>query len=206
MGDAKTVVEQLVEVVEDNTHKAWVDGCGARLEETMAKYANAWDDPTINQIPNPHLEYETGDIIGTITIPELELYGLPIYNDTNYVTSNWQVSAPGHAGNWGLPGEATPTCIGSHNYQLFNKLPLLDVGDKFIIETDYDIYVYIVTGTKIYNHLTDNWNEVAFSYEKPYSVELMTCYPIAMVVTDDMYIVTAQMIKGTQFVDDPIEQ
>lgn len=170
-------------------------------EKTTAKYADVWDDHTILQMSNPNTVYQTGDVIGTITIPKLNIYELNIYYESNYITSNWQISAPGHTGNWGIPGESTPTCIGSHNYQLFNKLPSLEVGDSFIIETDWDIYVYIVTETQVYNHLTDDWSETTYSSKKPYCVELMTCYPISEVTTKDMYIVTAQMTKGTQFTD-----
>lgn len=170
-------------------------------DATIEKYKDVWDDTAIKQEKDPHLEYSPGDTIGTITIPELDIYELPISYDSNYLASNWKISAPGHSGGWGVPGESTPTCIGSHNYQLFHDLPKLHIGDRFIIETETDTFVYIVTETQVYNHLYDNWNETAFSSKKPYSVELMTCYPISTVTTDDTYIVTAQMQKGTQFID-----
>ena len=133
------------------------------------------------------------------TIPKMNIYELPIYYGESRYNNNWQITCPGHLSGFGLPGEAAPTAIGAHNYQLFSQLPSLKAGDKFIVETSVDVYVYTVVKTEVYNHLTDNWSNLSYNSKDPYDMELMTCYPIEAVVTKDTYIVTAKLQKGTEF-------
>lgn len=168
-------------------------------EKTLERYKNVWDDTTIRMINAKVPEYKLGENIGTLTIPKMDIYEMPIYYGADTVNNNWQITAPGHFGNWGIFGEKSITALGGHNYQLFSDLPKMEIGDKFIVETDFDIFIYEVTGKAIYEAEKHSWVDMAFNGKEPYSVDLLTCYPIEKVVTDDMYIVYTKMVKGTKF-------
>ncbi|MEG0764239.1 MAG: sortase [Oscillospiraceae bacterium] len=168
-------------------------------KETMLKYKDVWEDNTIVTKSKSNIEYTEGEIVGTLTIPKLEYYERPIYYGSNNFNNNWQVTTPGYIGNWGMFGDMRCAALGAHNYQLFSKLPSLEKGDLFIVETKTDTYVYEVIGAKIFDHTKDDWNKVAFINSEPHSTTLMTCYPVDAVVTKDMYLVYSKMKKGTVF-------
>ena len=172
-------------------------------EATMEKYKDVWEDRTINEAPNPYpsLNLESGKIVGTITIPKMDYYEMPIYYGSNKFNNNWQISTAGYLGNWNMFGEEGRAVVGAHNYQLFTRLPELQEGDLFLIETEQEIFIYEVLGNRIYDHLVDDWNEVAYQDSQPYSVTLMTCYPIIQgaEATQDMYMVYSKMVKGTVY-------
>lgn len=172
-------------------------------EKTLERYKDIWNDTTIRTINTKAPEYKLGEKIGTLTIPKMEIYEMPIYYGADDINNNWQITAPGHFGNWGIFGEKPVTALGGHNYQLFYDLPKMEIGDKFIVETEFDTFIYEVTGTAIYESGKHNWTELAFNSAEPYSLNLLTCYPIAKVVTNDMYIVYTKMIKGTKFLIEP---
>lgn len=171
-------------------------------EKTLEKYKDIWNDTTIRAVNAPAPEYKLGEKIGNVTIPKMEIYEMPIYYGADDINNNWQITAPGHFGNWGIFGEKTVTALGGHNYQLFYDLPKMEAGDKFIIETDFDTFIYEVTKTAIYESGKHNWKQLAFDNTEPYSLNLLTCYPIEKIVTDDMYIVYTKMTKGTKFLVD----
>lgn len=168
-------------------------------EKTLEKYKDVWNDTTIREINTSAPDYKLGENIGTLTIPKMDIYEMPIYYGEDTINNNWQITAPGHLGNWGIFGEKAVTALGGHNYQLFYDLPKMEVGDKFIVQTDFDIFIYEVTGTAIYESGKHDWSDLAFNGKEPYSVDLLTCYPIEKVVTNDMYIVYTKMVKGTKF-------
>lgn len=164
---------------------------------TLNKYQAYWNDKTITQKHTPSQTYILGEQVATITIPKMNIYELPVYYGSNALNNNWQITTPGHLGNWSIFGEDGVTCVGAHNYQLFKNLKLLENGDKLIIETKDDIYVYIVDNTNIYNHETDDWDQVATTHKRNHALNLMTCYPFDAIKTKDMYIVYTTMQRGT---------
>lgn len=172
-------------------------------EKTKLKYQDIWSDLRINEAPNPHHEYQSGDYVGTITIPKMGYYEMPIYYGSNTVNNNWQITTLGHLGNWDMFGEDGCAAVGAHNYQLFSNLPQLQEGDLFLIETEDDIYIYEVIGYHIYDHTKDDWYQVAYKNALPYSVNLMTCWPIEQgaEATEDTYIVYSKMVRGTKFIE-----
>lgn len=174
--------------------KAPMDG-----NATLLKYKNDWDSTTIHHTKQKQQNFKVGDIVGTITIPKMEIYELPVYNGASETTNNHHITTPGHLGNYALFGEQGVSVVGAHNYQLFKNLPSLQKGDKILIETSIDRYVYVVEGTAIYHHKTDDWNTLATKHSKDYSLNLMTCYPIDALKTEDMYIVYTYIQKGTLF-------
>lgn len=168
-------------------------------KETKEKYKEYWDDTTITVKPKQKNGYEWGKKVATLTIPKLEYYELPVFYGSDVFTSNWQITTPGYLDGWDMFGESGCTAVGAHNYQLFGKLPTMVVGDKFIIETDVDVYIYEVIGTHIYDHTVERWDQVAYQDSEPNSVTLMTCYPIEAVETEDMYLVYSKLVRGTVF-------
>lgn len=171
-------------------------------DKTMRQYEAYWDDTEIKTEHYVKKEYQDGDTVATLTIPKLNIYGLPIYYGTTDENKNWQLTTPGYEGNWQLFGEYGMAAIGAHNYQLFNQLPTLEENEKIIVETPDDIYVYVVQSSKPYNHETDNWNEFVYNGKSPYSISLLTCYPIDALNTEDRYVVYATMQRGTKFIEE----
>lgn len=168
-------------------------------EETMKTYQNDWSDYTIVHSSDITKSYTYGDQIATITIPNMDIFEYPVYYGSDPVSNNWQITSPGHVGNWSLFGEPGVTCVGAHNYQLFKSLHKLKPGDKILVETYIDRYVYIVDEMAIYHDGQDVWNTVATKHKTPYALNLMTCYPFDAVKTNDMYIVYTSLQKGTVF-------
>lgn len=170
-------------------------------EETLKKYKDDWDLTEINYTEEKTSNFELGDVVGTITIPRMEIYELPIYYGSNEINNNWQVTTPGHLGNYAVFGEQGVSVVGAHNYQLFKELPNLQVKDKILIETSIDRYVYVVEDTDVYHHEIDDWNSLATRQFSAAALNLMTCYPIDAIKTDDMYIVYTSLQKGTLFIE-----
>ena len=135
-------------------------GARQNREQTMTKYESSWTD---NQIITKNFqknEYLNGEITGYITIPAMDIYELPVYYGENDINNNWQITTAGYLGNWGMLTDKKAACIGAHNYQLFQTLPKLKAGDKFIVENETDIYVYEVTGTAVYVAAKDDWRHI----------------------------------------------
>ena len=172
-------------------------------EKTMERYKDFWDSRTITEKPFHGRVYESGEIVGYITIPKMEYYEMPIYYGSDLINNNWQITTLGHLGNWDMFGENGRAAVGAHNYQLFSNLPVMEEGDLFLIETPDDIYIYEVTGSRVYDHTVDDWHQVAYEDALPYSVSLMTCWPIEQgaEATNDTYIVYSKMVRGTKFIE-----
>lgn len=171
-------------------------------QKTMEKYVDTWNDETIHKRMFEKKNYKLGDIVGTITIPSIDIYEMPIYYGTTNENKNWQITTPGYEGNWQLFGEYGMAAVGAHNYQLFSKLPDVEIGEKFIVETADDTYVYEIQSEKVYDHTAGNWTDAVYTGGKPYSVSLLTCYPVGEADTKDRYIVYATLQKGTVFADE----
>ena len=168
---------------------------------TLEKYKDTWQDTTIKTLDQPDdMNYELGDVVATITIPKMKIFEQPVYYGSNYLNNNWQITMPGHLSNWGLLGEYKPCCIGAHNYQLFANLPDLEEGDLVIVENQIDTYVYEVVQTEIYDHLVDDFSDKAYNSKQEYDLILMTCWPMDAIETEDSYLVTCRMRKGTKLI------
>lgn len=168
-------------------------------DATMKKYKNDWNSNLIRHENGNNTKYHNGDTVATITIPRMDIFELPVYYGSNPVNNNWQITTPGHAGNYAMFGEPGVSCIGAHNYQLFKNLPNLKIGDKLIVETNIDTYVYIVDGIDIYDNTKDVWYKKATAHKYEYGLTLMTCYPMDAIKTNDMYLVYTSLLKGTIF-------
>ncbi|MEG0072249.1 MAG: sortase [Raoultibacter sp.] len=170
-------------------------------EATMAKYEHVWNDATVHESPYQAKSYAVGDVVGTVTIPKLEIYEMPIYYGTTDENKNWQITTPGYGGNWQLFGEKGLAALGAHNYQLFSQLETLGVGEKIIVETTDDIYVYVVQEAGVYDHTKQSWEDAVYTGKALYAIDLLTCYPADALNTEDRYVVYATLQKGTIFVE-----
>lgn len=168
-------------------------------QKTMEKYQAYWDDSTIEERDRPPQKYELGDVVGTITIPELEIYEIPIYYGDSNENKNWQLTTPGREDGWQLFGEYGMTAVGAHNYQLFSELPKMETGDRFLVETQDGIFVYVVQSETVFNHEKSQWIDTVYLGKEPYSTSLLTCYPTNVIDTKDRYIVYATMQRGIKF-------
>ncbi len=170
-------------------------------QKTSEKYKDIWADRTIEKKLKLACSYQSGDCVGTITIPKMDYYEMPIYYGADDVNNNWQITTLGHLGNWDMFGEDGRAAVGAHNYQLFANLEVLEPGDLFLIESNDEIFIYEVVGNHVYNHLVDDWYQVAYKDALPYSVSLMTCWPMTQGAesTGDTYIVYSRMVKGVQY-------
>lgn len=168
-------------------------------EKTMEKYKNLWNNTRIVEVDDKAPKYKIGDVIGTITIPKINIYEMPIYYGQDSVNKNLQITTSENKGDWGIFGEKSITAVYGYNYQMFGNIEALEKGDKFIVELSYNTFIYEVTKSDIYNANKDNFIDIAFNGKKPYSVNLITHYPADNITTDDMYIVYAKMLKGTKF-------
>lgn len=169
---------------------------------TIKKYKNYWNNETIKTQILTKQWYEDGDIIATLTIPNLDIYELAIYYGVDDENKNWQITTPTSNGNWQMFGEYGSSLVGAHNNQLFKNLPNLKVGDKFIIETPVDVYVYEVKQKTIYRHDKGNsWEDIVYNGKEPYSTNLVTCYPVGEMLTKDRYIIYATLQRGTIFIE-----
>lgn len=181
------------------TYTRWIQN----PTDTIEKYKDMWTDRTIVEKDAIPFHYNSGDMVGTITIPKMDYYEMPIYYGSNEINNNWQITTLGHLGNWDMFGEKGCAAVGAHNYQLFSTLPLLEKGDLFLIETEHDIFIYEVIGYHIYNHEVDDWYKVSYQDAEDYSVNLMTCWPIQQEneASEDTYIVYSKMVKGTKYIN-----
>lgn len=168
--------------------------------KTLSKYKEVWDNKVIKEVVGEQKKYEYGDIVGSITIPKINLYEVPIYYGENDITNNWNLITPGYEAGWGMAGEEGIMSIGAHNYQLLFQLPNLEIGDEFIFENSIDTYVYEITGTTVYYEEKEDWYDTVYKDQEEYSINLMTCYPIEKAKTEDRYIVFSKMIKGSKLI------
>lgn len=170
-------------------------------QRTMLKYKDVWDDRTIVEKPNPGDVYHDDEVVGHITIPKMGYYEMPVYYGSDKINNNWQITTAGYLGNWDMFGDKGVAVVGTHNYQLFRNLGVLQPGDLFLIETEHDLFIYEVTGHRIFDHTKDNWTDAAYRDAQDYSVNLMTCYPIdqGIEATQDRYIVYSKMVRGAHY-------
>ena len=140
--------------------------------------------------------YEKGECVGLVSIPRLELFNEEILYALDGEELKNKVSTAGYLGGWGMFEDKEPATIGAHNYELFKKLPNIEIGDIIHIKNDIGIYTYEVTDTMIFDNSEDSWKEDVYKRSRDYSVTLMTCYPIGERNTEDMFIVFTELIGG----------
>lgn len=92
------------------------------------------------------------------------------------------------------PGHGKPLLIGGHNNAAFHRLQYVQVGDVVTITTNYGVYEYTVTQTRIVN--TGDETAYDLSQDKEQLI-LYTCYPFdTLGLTAQRYIVYADKTAG----------
>lgn len=102
-----------------------------------------------------------------------------------------------------LPGYGRPLLIGGHNNAAFNGLQHVKTGDIVVITTNYGIYKYKVTETKI----ADQSDKSAYNlFQEKEQLILYTCYPFnTLGLTNKRFFVFADKISGPEIVSEPLE-
>ena len=93
-----------------------------------------------------------------------------------------------------IPGYGRPILIGGHNNGDFNKLQFVKKGDIATITTNYGIYKYKITGTKIASY--SNKSSYDLSQQKEQLI-LYTCYPFnTLGLTSKRFFVYGDKVSG----------
>lgn len=110
LGDARTVVEQLIDVVEENEHKEWAAECKARLEETMAKYYDLMNSDSTPIYPE-RLCQEISKALPDDAVLVSDTGYAAVWSSTllRMKKSQQYIRAAGSLG-WGLPGAMGVKC------------------------------------------------------------------------------------------------
>lgn len=96
-----------------------------------------------------------------------------------------------------LPGYGGVILLGAHDSMYFEPLEDVKKGDEFIIRTNYGIYTYKVTETKI---ASDDDSEVYGNLGNKEQLVMYTCYPFGALigVKNDRFYVFAEKISGPE--------
>lgn len=93
-----------------------------------------------------------------------------------------------------LPGFGRPILISGHNNSYFNSLQYISVGDEITITTNYGVYKYKVTETKIAAYNDKTAYDLAAQEE---NLILYTCYPFdTLGLTPQRFFVYADKVSG----------
>ena len=128
-----------------------------------------------------------GDVIGSLSIPALELE-LPIIQGTG--TEDLKKGV-GHFIQSVLPGEGDNCVLSGHRDTVFAKLGKLKIGDQLTVKTSAGTFTYEVSGTRIVNK-----DDKTVIVPTDHAVlTLTTCYPFSYVgPAPDRYIITADLV------------
>lgn len=103
-----------------------------------------------------------------------------------------------------IPGYGRPLLIGGHNNGSFNSLQFVKAGDIVTIKTNYGIYQYAVTETKI--ALASDTKAYDLGQDKEQLI-LYTCYPFnTLGLTSKRYFVYADKVSGPTIVSGTTSQ
>ena len=99
-----------------------------------------------------------------------------------------------------IPGYGRPLLIGGHNNGAFNSLQYVKQGDIVTITTNYGVYEYRITETKIADHKDKGTYNLSLNKEQ---LVLYTCYPFdTLGLTSKRFFVYGEKILGPVIVSD----
>lgn len=137
--------------------------------------------------PDVTTKPKTGEIIGMLTIPNLEI-SEAILEGTG---QKELAKAPGHLPDSVFPGQIGTSIIAAHNSSTFRHLDQLTEGMEFTVTTEQGVFTFSVTGQRILN-VNDLLPNMAYP-----AIALETCYPLdALYLTDKRLFVEAALIKS----------
>ena len=128
-----------------------------------------------------------GQPLAKITVPSIGFTGIVLEGSDSKILSG----GPGHVDGTAYPGEPDNVVISNHNsYSL--SWGNLKTGQDIVLETDYGIFTYRVTGFKI---VGANDRSVNGSTGHA-SLTFLTCYPLwAGALATQRYVVLADMVS-----------
>ncbi len=99
-----------------------------------------------------------------------------------------------------IPGCGRPLLVGGHNNSAFNSLQFVKKGDIVTITTNYGIYKYKITSTRITDHKDKSAYDLSLQKEQ---LILYTCYPFdTLGLTSKRFFVYGDKISGPAIVSD----
>lgn len=146
------------------------------------------------KIPNVGSQY------GRLIIESLDV-DLPLYYGDDYDVLNGGLGQ--YLGS-SIPGLSKPTLVAGHAFPFFKCLENIKEKDVIKIITNYGVFYYSVTHTKVANKndqtaydLSQNKNQLI----------LYTCYNVdSLMQTEERLFVYAEPLKGTKIEGDPYEK
>ncbi|CAM3956587.1 class D sortase [Alkalicoccus chagannorensis] len=176
---------------ENNTNAA-----DSSQEENRADNENNADPQGAeNEEPEPRSydEYENGDDIGWLMIPELDMK-YPIYWGTDDETLDQGVGY--HEGDFTTPPDGLRhTVLSGHRDTVFRELGDLEDGDKMYIQFEGVQYEYEIDKTWI----TDAEDRSVIVDKDEPTLTLTTCYPFTFIgPAPDRYIIEAPLTDTTE--------
>lgn len=121
----------------------------------------------------------------------------PIYYGDSYELMRKGI---GHYNGTSIPGDGSPMLMVAHNTTYFAPLQKVSTGDIITVTTNYGVYQYQVTESKIADHNDDSAYDL---YAEKEQLILYTCYPFEKLVgtkTDRLF-VYADKISGPDLVE-----
>jgi len=130
-----------------------------------------------------------GDSFGTMEIPALDRT-LPLIEGTEEKQLSIGV---GHVITSVLPGEPDNSVLAGHRSTTFRDIGTLVIGDLIIIHTNFGLFTYQVSGTRI----VEDDDETVIVSTPQALLTLITCYPFdAIGSAPQRYIITAELIES----------
>ncbi|MBQ8166747.1 MAG: class D sortase [Lachnospiraceae bacterium] len=98
-----------------------------------------------------------------------------------------------------LPGYDGVILLGAHDSMYFESLEFVEIGDEFVVKTNYGIYTYKVTKTKVGD---DKDSQVYDELSGKEELVMYTCYPFGALigVKDQRFYVFSEKVTGPEVV------
>ena len=128
----------------------------------------------------------TGDIIGVLSIPRLEVE-LPIIEGTH---EDELAIGVGHYSKTAFPTDGKQILLSGHRDTVFRQLGQLEIGDVFEVEMEYGTFVYLIAETFIVD--ADDTTVIDYSIDEEV-LTVSTCYPFNFIGSaPERYIINAK--------------
>lgn len=149
------------------------------------KFIDKSIEPSEIQIP------EYGTHYGNILCERIDLTVPLYYGDSDAILEQ----GTGHYIASGLPGEGRQILIGGHDSNYFAPLENIQIGDTIQVHTNYGVFKYQVTETKI---AKANDATTYSLLEKEEKLILYTCYPFGELIgeRDDRFFVYCEKLDN----------
>lgn len=131
-----------------------------------------------------------GNLYANISCEKIGLDAPIYFGDTDTILKNGVGQYIGSA----IPGFGTPIMLAAHNTTYFLPLQKIEAGDIVTITTNYGIYKYKITGTRIADKNDKSAYDLA---QKKEQLIMYTCYPFNMLGSlQNRYFVYGDKISG----------